>query len=68
VIGFTREPDGLHQRSLPLLLLLEGRGADAATVALADHEGLKPRQLAHIEREIKERRHEIVAAWAKHFG
>lgn len=37
------------------------------TVALADHHGLKKRQLAHIEREIKERSHEIIAAWADHF-
>jgi ribosomal protein L10 len=37
------------------------------TVALADHQGLRPRQLAHIEREIKERSHEIIAAWAEHF-
>lgn len=37
------------------------------TVALADHLGLRPRQLAHVEREIRERSHEIIAAWAKHF-
>ncbi len=38
------------------------------SIALADCHGLKPRQLAHIERENRERHHEIVAAWASHFG
>ena len=37
-------------------------------VALAEHHGLKPKQLKEIQNIIEDRKHEIQKAWQKHFG
>ncbi len=36
-------------------------------VVLADHQGLSAKQLKELQKIIKERKHEIVQYWRKHF-
>jgi hypothetical protein len=67
------EPDRLQGRSLPILLLLPGRGPHphpcclSPTVSLATFEGLNATQLKRLQRIVEEHSDEIHAAWRRHF-